>query len=167
MAIKSQNRQPIKPTSQKSTKQTFPKAMKPTEASQDHPKGCHSAYCLTIQCHPPIPFIKRMNPVQLRETVNTCLNELGAPAGDRVSGVEYTDNGNINVYVRAGLSAKSLSTYASEFWKRLVLSSHQFSPTLDEAWYKVLTTGVSTIAPNGLIINDNRVILNKLHVKFR
>lgn len=156
MVVKSQNPQPIKPTPQKSIKQTF------TEASQDHPKGRHSAYRLTIRCRPPIPFIKRMNPVQLRETVNTCLNELGAPTGDRVSGVEYTDNGNINVYARAGSSAKSLIAYASEFGKRLVPSGHQFIPTLNEAWYKVLLTGVSTIAPNGSVINDDRVILDEL-----
>lgn len=162
MVVKSQNPQPIKPTSQKSTKQTVTEATKTTEASQDHPKGRHSAYRLTIRCRPPIPFIKRMNPVQLRETVNTCLNELGAPTGDRVSGVEYTDNGNINVYARAGSSAKSLIAYASEFGKRLVPPSHQFIPTLDEAWYKVLLTGVSTIAPNGSIINDDRIILDEL-----
>lgn len=39
---------------------------------------------------------------------------------------------------------------------------HQFVPTLDEAWYKVLLTGVSTVAPNGTIIDDERVILEEL-----
>lgn len=39
---------------------------------------------------------------------------------------------------------------------------HQFIPTLDEAWYKVLLTGVSTIAPNGSIIDNERVILEEL-----
>ncbi|KAG8923101.1 hypothetical protein FRC00_006627, partial [Tulasnella sp. 408] len=162
VVVKSQNPQPIKPTLQKSSKQNPAGASKPLETPSDHPKGRHSTYRLTIRCRPPIPFVKRENPIQLREIVNRCLNELSAPTGDRVSGVEYTDNGNINVYARAGSSAKSLIVYASEFGRRIVPPDHQFTPTLDEAWYKVLLTGVSTIAPNGSIIDNERVILEEL-----
>lgn len=100
--------------------------------------------------------------IQLRETVNQCPDERRAPAGDRISGVEYMDNGNINVYARVGSSAKSLIPYASKFGKRIVPLGHQFIPTPDEAWYKVLLTGVSTIAPNGSLINDQRIIRDKL-----
>ncbi|KAG9020482.1 hypothetical protein FRB95_004175 [Tulasnella sp. JGI-2019a] len=103
---------------------------------------------------------EKQTALQIRTAINNALASVKSKVW--ISGAEYTNGGNMNLYAAEPASAKDLLPEVERIMAGILPEDIWYWAELDEVWWKMVRHGVSPLTANGKILADHVAATNEL-----